>query len=132
IPRLFSGTASVLLAVATRQQGRHPERSEGSFLDHTSPLTCCSLVMVFHVNWIVHHGRVRMFGLECSDFGFMNERKTDLVETFEQRFASEGIDLEKIAETGIVADDLLLQINCEAVAFLRFSTAEELINLFRL
>ncbi len=88
------------------------------------------LLMVLDVEGSVHRGDAEILLLERSYFGLVYESKPDIVETFEQAVAAEGINGEGIPQASVVGDDLLLEINGNAVAFACGGALEKLVNLF--
>ncbi len=73
------------------------------------------IVVVLHVYRLIHHRRVGVLFFVRGNVLLVNQRETDIVEPFQQAFASEGIDGKRISQPLIVRHDLLLQIDRHAV-----------------
>ncbi len=67
--------------------------------------------MKFHVHRFVHFGMAEIFLLERGYMLFVNQRKPDIIEPFQQALAPERIESERIAQAFFVTDNLILEIN---------------------
>src|SRR5579864_9303044 len=86
-------------------------------------------VMEFYVDGLVHDWDAQALFLERRDFFFVDERQANVVKTLEQAIAAEGIDGEGTAQAAIVGDDLVFEIDGEAVALVLLRAREKLVHL---
>src|SRR5580704_6731409 len=87
------------------------------------------LLVVFHVDGIVHHGKLQILTFEACDVLIVDQRQPDVVEPAQKAVAPKRVDRELITQPAIVGDDLLLEINSKAVTLLLFGSLKKLIHL---